>query len=158
MVDAAGHNREDDLMRTPALVPATVVVALLAVGFGSSTLTAKTNGAEATPAAPIETTVAVKDFAVLKGVKAVPMTSKELKAVKGLHVHFVSPSNTTQWGLEGLQLAGDVKTENNWSNEWGGSDGIPVAPSYKGLCVATGLSGSGNGVIFIPGGQFQCPL
>ena len=99
------------------------------------------------------------DFATLKGIEATPMAAEELDAVKGLHVHFVSPSQNTQWApLPGLQLAGDIKTENNWSNEWGGSDGEPVAPSYKGLCVATGLSGPGGGVIFIPGGQFQCPL
>jgi hypothetical protein len=90
---------------------------------------------------------------------AVPMAASELEAVKGEHVHFVSPSQNTQnFGVPGLQLAGDVKTENNWSNEWGGSDGMPVAPSYKGLCVATGLSGTGNSVLFIPGGEMQCPL
>lgn len=91
-------------------------------------------------------------FAALKGVKAAPMASSELKAVKGLHVHFITTSNGK------LHLAGDVKTENNWSNEWGGTDGVPVAPSYKGLCVA-----HGNGSIFIPTGPpgtpvtLQCP-
>lgn len=91
-------------------------------------------------------------FAALKGVKAAPMASSELKAVKGLHVHFITTSNGK------LHLAGDVKTENNWSNEWGGTDGMPVAPSYKGLCVA-----HGNGSIFIPTGPpgtpvtLQCP-
>ena len=143
-------------MRARALVSAVTVAALLA-GFGAS-LSAESDKAKATPAASIESAAAVKGFAVLKGVKAVPMTSKELNAVKGLHVHFVTPSKNTQHGLEGLQLAGDIKTENNWSNEWGGIDGEPVAPSYKGLCVATGLSGSGQSVIFIPGGQFQCPV
>lgn len=102
---------------------------------------------------------AADDFATLKGVKAAPMAASELEAVKGQHVHFVTPSKNTQhFGVEGLQLAGDVKTENNWSNDWGGSDGMPVAPSYHGLCVATGLSGPGNSVIFIPGGAFQCPM
>ena len=91
-------------------------------------------------------------FAALKGIKAAPMSSTELKAVKGLHVHFVTVSNGK------LHLAGDVKTENNWSNEWGGTDGHAVAPSYKGLCVA-----HGNGSIFIPTGPpgtpvtLQCP-
>jgi hypothetical protein len=91
-------------------------------------------------------------FAALKGIKAAPMSSTELKAVKGLHVHFVTISNGK------LHLAGDVKTENNWSNEWGGTDGHVVAPSYKGLCVA-----HGNGSIFIPTGPpgtpvtLQCP-
>ena len=91
-------------------------------------------------------------FAALKGIKAAPMSSTELEAVKGLHVHFVTISNGK------LHLAGDVKTENNWSNEWGGTDGHVVAPSYKGLCVA-----HGNGSIFIPTGPpgtpvtLQCP-
>ena len=104
-------------------------------------------------------TTAVKDqkvstakFTALKGVKAAPMSSNELQAVKGQHVHFITISNGK------LHLAGDVKTHNNWSNEWGGTDGQPVAPSYKGLCVA-----HGNGSIFIPTGPpgtpvtLQCP-
>jgi len=82
------------------------------------------------------------------------MSSRELGTVKGLHVHFITVNNGK------LHLAGDVKTENNWSNEWGGSDGNPVAPSYHGLCVA-----HGNGSIFIPTGPpgsgapvtLQCP-
>lgn len=108
-------------------------------------------------AAPSKTTattthVTPSQFAALKGVKAAPMAPSELKAVKGLHVHFVTISNGK------LHLAGDVKTENNWSNAWGGTDGQPVAPSYHGLCVA-----HGNGSIFIPTGPpgtpvtLQCP-
>ena len=86
-------------------------------------------------------------FGALKDVKAVPMSSKELKAVKGQHVHFITISNGK------LHLAGDIKTENNWSNEWGGTDGQPVAPSYHGLCVA-----HGNGAIFIPIGPPGTPV
>ena len=95
---------------------------------------------------------APSQFAALKGVKAAPMWSTELKAVKGLHVHVITTKNGK------LHLAGDVKTENNWSNEWGGTDGHAVAPSYHGLCVA-----HGNGSIFIPTGPpgtpvtLQCP-
>jgi hypothetical protein len=101
----------------------------------------------------IKTTQSVPaKFAALKGVTAAPMSSTELKAVKGQHVHFITIKNGK------LHLAGDIKTENNWSNEWGGTDGQPVAPSYKGLCVA-----HGNGSIFIPTGPpgtpvtLQCP-
>lgn len=107
----------------------------------------------AAPSAPTATTAATpSQFAALKSIKAAPMSSSELKAVKGMHVHFVTISNGK------LHLAGDVKTENNWSNEWGGTDGVPVAPSYHGLCVA-----HGNGSIFIPTGPpgtpvtLQCP-
>ena len=104
---------------------------------------ARATTGESAPAAPLAT---------LKGVNAVPMSSRELGTVKGLHVHFITVSNGK------LHLAGDVKTENNWSNEWGGSDGNPVAPSYHGLCKA-----HGNGSIFIPTGPpgtpvtLQCP-
>src|SRR5688572_18053294 len=98
--------------------------------------------------------VSTAKFTALKGVKAAPMSSNELKTVKGQHVHFVTISNGK------LHLAGDIKTENNWSNEWGGSDGQPVAPSYHGLCKA-----HGNGSILIPTGPpgsgapvtLQCP-
>ena len=78
-------------------------------------------------------------FTTLKGVKAVLLTPREMDSVKGQHVHFITLSNGK------LHLAGDIKTENNWSNEWGGTDGVPVAPSYHGLCKA-----HGNGSIFIP--------
>lgn len=94
---------------------------------------------------------AASQFAALKDIKAAPMSSTELKAVKGLHVHFVTVSNGK------LHIAGNP-FEHNWSNEWGGTDGQPVAPSYKGLCVA-----HGNGSIFIPTGPpgtpvtLQCP-
>lgn len=93
---------------------------------------------------------AAEEFATLKGVDAAPMAASELENVKGMHVHFRDAGNGK------IHLAGRLD-EKNWSSEWGGSDGLPVAPSYKGLCVAAGLSGPGNG-ISIPGGQVQCPL
>jgi len=113
-----------------AVALATAPVLLSASDNAVAQGTGKAVQSESAPAA---------QFTALKGVKAAPMASSELKAVKGLHVHFVTLKN------EKLHLAGDVKTENNWSNEWGGTDGVPVAPSYKGLCVA-----HGNGSIFIP--------
>lgn len=100
------------------------------------------------PAAKVEGTVptAVR-FGILAGVTAVPMGSRELDAVKGLHVHFVDA------GGGKIHLAGDIKTENNWKN-LGGSDGMPVAMSYNGLCVAASLGGPGG--ISIPGIAVQC--
>ena len=89
-------------------------------------------------------------FATLKGVKAVPMAAKELDAVKGLHVHFFTPSKNvvdTPFGpVEGIHLAGDVKTENNWSNLYGQGD---VANSYHGLCKA---AVNGSAIFINPGG------
>jgi hypothetical protein len=76
-------------------------------------------------------------FAALKDVKAVPMSSNELKTVKGQHVHFLTLKNLK------IHFAGNP-FEHNWEN-LGGTDGEPVAPSYKGLCIA-----HGNGSIFIP--------
>ena len=92
-------------------------------------------------------TASAGQFAALKGVKAVPMAADELKAIKGQHVHFITIKNGK------VHLAGDIKTENNWSNEWGGTDGALVAPSYHGLCVA-----HGNGSIFIPTGPTGSPV
>jgi hypothetical protein len=96
---------------------------------------------------------ASSQFATLKGINAVPMASSELKAIKGLHVHFFNGSNNTQYGFPGVHLAGRLD-EKNWFDN-GSPDGNLVAPSYHGLCVAAG-SGS---AISIPtfGGPSQCP-
>ena len=114
---------------------------------------AKADSVKAVPAASEKSseksTMAAVQFATLAGVKAVPMASKELDAVKGLHVHFLD-------GNGGFHLAGDVKHFNNWENI-GGNDGQPVAPSYNGLCVAQGV---GVGGIIIPGPNAvanECP-
>ena len=89
-------------------------------------------------------------LATLKGVKAVPMAAKELDAVKGLHVHFFTPSKNvvdTPFGpVEGIHLAGDVKTENNWKDLFGQGH---VANSYHGLCKA---AVNGSAVFINPGG------
>ena len=88
---------------------------------------------------------APRQFATLKGVKAVPMAAKELKAVKGQHVHFWNPG--APFPFEEPHLAGNVKTEKNWSNLYGQGD---VANSYHGLCNA---ASNGSSAIFInPGG------
>lgn len=84
------------------------------------------------------------------------MASSELKAVKGLHVHFfVDSQNDQYFGVTGLHIAGDINSGNftNWENR-GGSDGKDVAPSYSGLCVATGV---GVGGIIIPEAAVECP-
>jgi hypothetical protein len=126
------------MLASPVLVSASDSEQIKVASKPASTVSSKT-----VPASPMAT---------LKGVKAVPMSPSELQAVKGQHVHFITISNGK------LHLAGDIKTENNWSNEWGGSDGHAVAPSYHGLCVA-----HGNGGIFIPTGPpgapvtLQCP-
>ena len=125
---------------------------VLALAAAPVVLSASDQATGSSEKASASVTTPASQFTALKGVKAAPMSSNELKAVKGQHVHFITISNGK------LHLAGDVKTENNWSNEWGGSDGHAVAPSYHGLCVA-----HGNGQIFIPTGPpgtpvtLQCP-
>jgi hypothetical protein len=149
-----GHDLTEDSMRFRTIMTA-AVAAIAAAAFVTSTplsaQSAATPAAKDVAAPSAKTAAPAPVFATLKGVKAAPMASKELDAVKGLHVHFLDAGNGS------LHLAGDVKTENNWEN-LGGSDGQPVAPSYHGLCIAAGLSGPGAGGISIPGGQFQCPL
>lgn len=130
---------------------AAIALATAPVALSASDNAVPSKDGKATQGATVEKAPSTT-FATLKGVKAAPMSSSELDAVKGLHVHFITIKNGK------LHLAGDIKTENNWSNEWGGTDGVPVAPSYKGLCVA-----HGNGSIFIPTGPpgtpvtLQCP-
>lgn len=127
-----------------ALVAATLAAAPAFVSASDQPVASKDN-------ATVTVTAQSNQFTAVKGIKAVPMSSNELKAVKGQHVHFITISNGK------LHLAGDVKTQNNWEN-LGGTDGRPVAPSYHGLCVA-----HGNGQIFIPTGPpgtpvtLQCP-
>ena len=59
-------------------------------------LSASDNAAPAKDGKAIQSRTAEKasstQFAALKGVKAVPMAAKELDTVKGLHVHFFTPS------------------------------------------------------------------
>jgi hypothetical protein len=89
------------------------------------------------------TTLPASPMVTLKGVKAAPMSSSELADVKGLHVHFWTPG--APFPTEPL-LAGDVKTENNWSNLYGQGD---VANSYRGLCKA---AVNGSAIFINPGG------
>lgn len=133
------------------LASASIAAVALAATIGSVSASGQSgpDGAKPVPAAATQSVSVAGQFATLKGVKAAPMAASELKAVKGLHVHFIDPHN----GFAKVHLAGDVKTENNWSN-LGGSDGLPVAPSYHGLCVAIGVGTSG---ISIPGAAVQCP-
>ncbi|HUP65230.1 MAG TPA: hypothetical protein VM557_08110 [Thermoanaerobaculia bacterium] len=132
-------------MRMTMLVSASVVAIALGASMGSVFAAGESKAAPTTSAKSV---AATDQFATLKGVKAVPMASSELDAVKGMHVHFLDA------GGGKIHLAGDVKTKNNWTNI-GGTDGLPVAPSYKGLCVA-----HASGGIFIPtvgGITTQCP-
>jgi hypothetical protein len=121
-----------------------VFVSLVAVGLASPVALSASD--EAVAAKTAQRTAPAGTFAALEHVKASPMSAGELEAVQGQHVHFVTLKNGK------LHLAGNP-FEHNWSNEWGGSDGEAVAPSYKGLCTS-----HGNGSIFIPTGPPGTPV
>jgi len=140
-------------------IPVTIAAIAMAFALSSTSLSAQSESVDHARSTSTDSSASTPAFAVLEGVTAAPMASDELEAVKGLHVHFVNPGKNTQFGLPGLHLAGDVKTENNWKN-LGGTDPAAVAPSYNGLCVASGQSGPGNSVISIPFNPAvgtQCP-
>lgn len=132
-------------MRTKRWVSAGLVALALAVAPGVL------SASDSAPAVK-DQKVSTAKFTALKGVKAEPMSSNELKTVKGQHVHFLTLKNGK------IHFAGNP-FEHNWEN-LGGTDGQDVAPSYKGLCIA-----HGNGSIFIPTGPpgsgapvtLQCP-
>ena len=136
-------------MRFTTLVSASVVAIALAATMNtvSAADKSKTDNVKAVPTASRTQPAATNQFSTLKGVKAAPMSSRELVAVKGRHVHFLD-------GNGGFHLAGNPEKQmNNWQN-LGGSDGLPVAPSYHGLCVAQGV---GTGGISSPGAGVECP-
>jgi hypothetical protein len=128
-------------MNVVRLASASVVALALTATFGSVSASGESDKpleVKRTPEASAKAPVSPTQFATLKDIEAAPMTSSELEAVKGLHVHFLDA------GGGALHLAGDVKHMNNWENI-GGTDGVAVAPSYNGLCVAHAAGG-----IFIP--------
>lgn len=90
-------------------------------------------------------------FATLRNIKASPMSSSELDAVKGLHVHFIEPGN----GFDKIHLAGNPENKGIGTGNWydnGSPDGGLVAPSYHGLCKAGPI-----GIPVFPGQLSQCP-
>lgn len=109
-----------------------------------------TKATKAAPAASAETT-STSQFATLKGMRTVPMSPRELGAVKGQHVHFLD-------GNGGFHLAGNPDNNGVGTGNWydnGSPDGGLVAPSYHGLCVAAAV---GPIVIPVRGGALsQCP-
>jgi len=106
-----------------------------------------TFGSTAFAAGPAPTS----QFKSLDKIVAVPMSQADLSSVRGQHVHFLDGNGTLH--LAGSFHDGDGDgVPDNWAN-LGGSDGLPVAPSYHGLCVAQTV---GVGGIFIPGGTVEC--
>jgi len=88
--------------------------------------------------------VSTAKFTALKDVKAVPMSSQELRAIKGQDAHFRTVNSQNElFGQTGLH----VVVRNNRDHWLDLGNGILVAPAYRGLCDAA-LKSPG---IVIPG-------
>lgn len=117
------------MLRT--IVSALVVAIALAATMSSVS-------ASGQPAKASEPSNTPSQFSTLKDVKAVPMASKELESVKGLHIHFATPS-LPQTGLLFV---------NQRENNLGNGQALPGSgPGYSGLCGAALKSPT----LFIPG-------
>ena len=117
-----------------------VVIALAATIASASV---KVDDGKPAPKVSVESVSAPVQLATLGGVKAVPMTSRELGAVKGTHAHFATPSQNELFGMTGFHVA----NRNNMDNWLDLGNGELVGPSYHGLCGAALNSPK----MFIPG-------
>lgn len=148
------------------LIPVSAVAVVAAISLGSVSLSGQSATREEVATAAVSSDAAARvqsapsvskptALTTMARIKAAPMTSSELNAVKGLHVHFVVPgSQNDQYGPTGLHLAGNL-FEHNWEN-LGGTDPAPVAPSYHGLCKAQ-KTPSPIFIPFNPAIGTQCP-
>ena len=132
-------------MRIRSFIAATGVAVALAFTFGSiSTYAQQAKTASVKIEQP--TPAASGTFAALKGVKAEPMAAPELAKVKGLDIHFTTPSNNAGHphvaGTTGWHFVNHTK--NNLGN---GQASAIAGPGYSGLCGAALMSGA----LTIPG-------
>lgn len=122
------------------------LVVTIAIAFTAGTITVF--GQSSTPKdvkpAPAKSTSST--LATLGSVKAVPMAPRELGVVKGLHIHFTTPSaNAGHPLVEPLTGWHFVNhTENNLGK---GQAPAGAGPGYAGLCGAALLSSA----LTIPG-------
>lgn len=115
-------------MRLSALVLAIALAATIGAASAAAQ-SGKPEGATKAPAAS-----AAPQFATLNGVKAAPMASRELDAVKGLHIHFF--------------VNGVLHVVNHRENNLGGGQAPPPSgPGYSGLCNAQQHSGAISGAV-----------
>jgi hypothetical protein len=137
---------EKIVMRIVKSVPgALVAIAMAAVPVmvsASERDTASKDAATSVHVAPAKAAPA-SQMTTVKGLKATPMSSSELKAVKGLHAHFWNPGRPFPASEPHVVNGNNLK---NWSDLYGQG---PVGPGYHGLCNAQANSPA----IFInPGG------
>lgn len=124
-----------------SLPVAFAIVALATPVLSASDKETTSKNVSVTAAAPKAET---SQFAALKGVKAAPMSSAELKAVKGLHFHFVTASDklllvNIQKGHDGFSPTPNADPSS--------TPPFIVGKGYRGLCDAA----LNSPALFIPG-------
>ena len=111
-----------------------VSAALAAIALASVPVVVSASDKGASPQDPASTPSAQNtQFAALKSVKAVPMSSNELQAVKGLHFHFTTPSGKEL--LVNIKIGLDTTPPTPTPNP-DPSSTFPfiVGKGYRGLC------------------------
>jgi hypothetical protein len=123
---------EEWIMKTHAVATASIVAIALAATMASVSASGQSPAPDRTTVdraastqKPVDTPQPTSpQFATLKNVKAAPMASAELDAVKGTHIHFVTPS-------------GSLHLVNHLENNLGKGQALPGSgPGYSGLCTA----------------------
>src|SRR5687767_6981847 len=142
------------------IVQSLVAVSFAAIVSASAGPAAAVDTGKPVAGAAVKSAAASTGFATLKNVKAVPMASGELEAVKGLHIHFVIGSPGTCPGPScdpvipsapadaAPPLEGIIREVNHRENNLGKGQAIPGSgPGYSGMCGAAIASPA----IWIPG-------
>ena len=115
------------------------VAVALALTLGSASVSGQSATPDGVKAPSSRTALASGTFAMLSGVKAIPMAPRELDVVKGLSIHFTTPSQN--------QGHPQVIPNPGWhfvnykENNLGNGQALPGSgPGYSGLCGAALLS------------------
>ncbi|HET9372947.1 MAG TPA: hypothetical protein VFO19_21950 [Vicinamibacterales bacterium] len=117
-------------------------VAAIAIAFTAGTVTAFAQSEAPKDVKPAKAST----LAALKSAAAVPMEQAELRTVKGLHIHFTTPSANEGHPL--VEPTTGWHFVNHTENNLGKGQALPIAgPGYSGLCGAALLSGA----LTIPG-------
>ena len=116
-------------------LPGFVVVIALALTVGSVATYGQSPAPDGVQTTALKATPPSGTLATLNGIKAVPMAARELDAVKGLHIHFTTPSQNAGHP----QVAPDTGWHfvNHTENNLGNGQAKPTSgPGYSGLCGA----------------------
>jgi hypothetical protein len=134
-------------MRVSKLASAAAVAVMLAAApvlLSASDSDKDKTASKPAPASTVASeSVPASRLATLKAVKAAPMSSSELDAVKGQHAHFWNP------GAPFPTSEPHVVNSNNLDNWLDLGNGEIVGPGYHGLCKALAV---GSAIFINPGG------